>query len=72
MTTEEMLEQKLDHVSKLTEKVEEQRRLLKYYQQRFAHMPLLAQEQKSAVGITRHHLEDAILDVQRFKQGEQL
>ena len=65
MTT--LLEQKLEHARKILAKLDEQKKLLAHYEQRFPHMPQFAQEQRQSVRISMHHLEDAILDIQKFK-----
>jgi hypothetical protein len=64
MTT---LEQKLEHAKKVLAKLDEQKKLLAHYEQRFPHMPQFAQEQRQSVRASMHHLEDAILDIQQFK-----
>ena len=58
MTT--LLEQKLEHARKILAKLDEQKKLLAHYEQRFPHMPQFAQEQRQSVRISMHHLEDAI------------
>ena len=66
MTT---LEQKLEHARKILAKLDEQKKLLAHYEKRFPHTPQFAQEQRQSVRITMHHLEDAILDLQKHTGG---
>jgi hypothetical protein len=65
-TPEEMLQQKLDHARKILAKLDEQKKLLAHYEQH-PHAGQLAREQRQSVRITMHHLEDALLAVEKFK-----
>jgi hypothetical protein len=67
MTATEQLEQKLDHAKRVLAKLDGQKKLLDHYEQRFPHMPQFAQQQRQSVRSSMHHLEDAILDIQKFK-----
>ena len=64
---EQLLEQKLGHARQVLAKLDEQKKLLAHYEQRFPHMPQFAQAQRQSVRASMHHLEDAILDIQKFK-----
>ncbi len=67
VTPEELLEQKLAHAQRIRAQLEEKKRLLRHYEQRFPHAPQFAQEQRQSVRVSMHHLEDAILEIQKFK-----
>jgi hypothetical protein len=68
-TKEELLQQKLDHAQRIRETLEEQKKVLAHYEQRYPHAPQFAQERRQSVRISRHHLEDAILEIQKLKGG---
>lgn len=63
MTT---LEQKLEHAKKILAKLDEQRALLKHYE-KHPNAKIQAAEMRQSVRISMHHLEDAILQIQKVK-----
>jgi len=65
-TKEEMLEQKLEHARRILAKLDEQKKLLAHYEQHPS-ARMLAADMRQSVRISMHHLEDAILQIQRVK-----
>ena len=70
MSREELRKQKLEHARKILAKVDEQKKLLAHYEQHPS-AQLLATDMRQSVRISLHHLEDAVLDIEKIK-GETL
>lgn len=67
-TKEELLQQKLDHAKRIRAKLDEQKKLLAHYE----HHPNARMQEgdmRQSVRISMHHLEDAILEIQKLKGG---